>query len=346
MSRKTYIPYLILLFLLLCQTTWAQNLVPNPSFEKFVTCPSGTTEPLRSSGNWYRYTHATPDYLSQCTGNKSEVGYTPKNKFGYQVALNGTAYAGIYTYHGYSSWEYREYAATPIQPLTIGTKYCMAISVSLVDSASYASDGLGVYFFDKAPDSILYFPLNALYEKCLSVKPQISYQSYGIISDRINWVRLISSFTADSTYDHLVIGCFNDDAHIKLTYYPNICSPSSWMYKNAYYYVDSVVLTKLSISSNYPSIKTCAGDTVNVPYTLSGEFNISNIFMVQLSNSTGSFVNPVTIGTVNSNVAGSIKCAVPFNLAAGNQYRIRILSTDIPIHLSPRHSQLSLRPIS
>src|ERR1035441_9853715 len=41
----------------------------------------------------------------------------------------------------------------------------------------------------------------------------------------------------------------------------------------------------------------CPGNTVTIPYIARGYYGSANVFTAQLSNSSGSFASPVTIGT-------------------------------------------------
>ncbi|WP_439882733.1 putative Ig domain-containing protein [Pontibacter sp. MBLB2868] len=77
----------------------------------------------------------------------------------------------------------------------------------------------------------------------------------------------------------------------------------------------------------------CAGQTVEVPYTVNAPFGTNNIFTAQLSDAAGSFTNPVMIGTLTSNVAGTISATIPEAAAAGTGYRIRVVASS-PTHTS------------
>ena len=72
----------------------------------------------------------------------------------------------------------------------------------------------------------------------------------------------------------------------------------------------------------------CSGSAVSVPYTITGGFNLSNIFTAQLSNGSGSFFSPVTIGTLASNVSGTIPATIPPGTLPGTAYRIRVVSSN------------------
>ena len=91
-----------------------------------------------------------------------------------------------------------------------------------------------------------------------------------------------------------------------------------------------------------------AGSAISVPFTSAGLFS-GNIYTAELSNASGSFASPVTIGTLadNSN-SGSIPATIPAGTATGSGYRIRVNSsnpaitgydngTDLTINLSSNH---------
>ncbi len=72
----------------------------------------------------------------------------------------------------------------------------------------------------------------------------------------------------------------------------------------------------------------CANDSIEVSFTANGFFSSTNIFFVQLSDSTGIFNKPIVIGSLLSDSSGIIRCSIPLNSATGFNYRIRILSSD------------------
>src|SRR6056297_2279561 len=95
---------LILLFI--SSNLFAQNLVPNYSFEEFVDgCPetfNGTV-----ALGWERWAN-NPDLFSACVEPQSlndSLGWVPWNGVGYQWPADGESYAGLYA-HGHvgSDW--------------------------------------------------------------------------------------------------------------------------------------------------------------------------------------------------------------------------------------------------
>ena len=76
----------------------------------------------------------------------------------------------------------------------------------------------------------------------------------------------------------------------------------------------------------------CSGQPIEVSYNLNGTFNAGNVFQIQLSDKSGSFSAPASIGSYTwSGVAAAqnltTTCVIPTNITAGTGYRIRIVST-------------------
>jgi uncharacterized repeat protein (TIGR03803 family) len=72
----------------------------------------------------------------------------------------------------------------------------------------------------------------------------------------------------------------------------------------------------------------CSGADLTASYTITGTYNTGNIFTSQLSDASGSFVNPVNIGNVIGTASGSINLIIPLNTLTGAGYRIRVVSSN------------------
>ena len=73
----------------------------------------------------------------------------------------------------------------------------------------------------------------------------------------------------------------------------------------------------------------CDSSTISVNFSINSlTFNTGNVFTAQLSNSSGSFTVPTTIGTVTSTTASTISAMIPVNTPAGSGYRIRVVSSN------------------
>ena len=71
----------------------------------------------------------------------------------------------------------------------------------------------------------------------------------------------------------------------------------------------------------------CAGAAVSVAYTKSGTFS-GNTFTAQLSDGSGGWTSPTTLGTLVSNSAGTISGTIPSGTATGTGYRIRVIGSN------------------
>jgi hypothetical protein len=82
------------------------------------------------------------------------------------------------------------------------------------------------------------------------------------------------------------------------------------------------------IDTSFTDTVACIGDTLHVPYGVTGDFNSNNTFTIQLSNSSGSFSSPTTLATINSIGGDTAACYIPGSIAAGAGYRIRIVASN------------------
>ena len=106
------------------------------------------------------------------------------------------------------------------------------------------------------------------------------------------------------------------------------------------------VISANSITTGTISPTTyCSGASVNVPFTITGTFTSGNIFTAQLSDASGNFASPVSIGTLNSITAGTINATIPLATATGTAYRIRVVSNNPVITGANNSSNISINAI-
>ncbi len=304
----------IILWLIACIHCYshAQNLVPNGNFEQFSGCPTDKGQIIACTG-WRNYHLGTCDFFHTCSIGNAHV---PKNQFGYQVPVSGNGYAGIYTYDGNDA-RYREYLTRPIPPLTVGFTYEISFFVSLANQSGYSTSDIGVWFYENGPSATLgsgYAYLN--------VTPQVSFASYGHITDTTNWVLFKGSFVADSAYSTIVIGSFSKPTDTNQVGTGHGVFPHA---NAAIYYIDSVVLTSGTAISFVPAKDAfCGEDTIVQPFSVSRVFNVDNVFSLELSDSSGSFNSPWAIGTLAGYSSGIFRSALPSTAVSGLHYRFRI----------------------
>ncbi len=114
------------------------------------------------------------------------------------------------------------------------------------------------------------------------------------------------------------------------------------------------VVTNIFFRDDFIKIETnpladavyCAGSTLNVPYTKHGTFNgqglftAGNVFTAQLSDSSGSFANPINIGSVTFTQSGIINATIPTGTISGYHYRIRVASSNLAVEGSDNGTDL------
>lgn len=229
---KKLLLYTVLFFCSVCG--YAQNLVPNGSFEISDSCNSGQN--IFVATGWKSYS-GTPDYYNACSDSSSGVS-VPYNIWGYEPAADGFAYAGFYSYES-TTVDAREYIGRQLtSQLTIGTKYFISFRVKPMNTAgaNCANSGIGILFstnpFKECP-----YP-----DSSSVIRPtpnRATVFSSTIISDTLNWTIVSGYFTADSAYQYFEIGTLFADSLIDTL--TNVASnPYPW--KIGYYLVDDIIV--------------------------------------------------------------------------------------------------------
>lgn len=92
--------------------------------------------------------------------------------------------------------------------------------------------------------------------------------------------------------------------------------------------------TNVIIPSPFVDTNLCAGDSLYLRYITTQDFKATitgvslNTFIVQLSDSAGSFASPVTIGSNNMFYSGIVPCKIPLTTYEARKYRIRIIASN------------------
>lgn len=220
-----------LCFIMMPVLCWAQNLVPNGSFENLLGCPETVNE-LFQCAFWENF-RETCDYFNSC----SEVMGVPSNLVSFQESFDGSAYAGISCFWT-ASVNYREHLGIQLEaPLQIGIEYFVSARVSKAESTEgvlLACNNIGFRFseihFGEGNES----PIDNFAH---------IYES-NIIQDTSDWVLIGGSFISDESYDYLVIGNFFTDLETDTVALNSTAS----LNLDAYYLVDDV---RVSSDSNF-----------------------------------------------------------------------------------------------
>ena len=76
------------------------------------------------------------------------------------------------------------------------------------------------------------------------------------------------------------------------------------------------------------------GEEIDIPFTLDGTFSPDNLnqepnqVIAQLSQANGSFSRPIELGRRVTDESGVIHATIPMDIAPGNHYRIRVVTTN------------------
>lgn len=204
--------FLLSLLLVNIGTVQAQNLVPNPSFEDYDTCPAYQGQVYYATG-WFNPWNTSPDYFNACaTDSLFATPYfsTPFNEFGYQWPADGAAYMGIATGNGMVNSTYREAVAAQLQePLQPGVPVHLAFKASPGgfgswngNSAHWTGKGVGLKFFVTIP-SVFY---TYLYPNSAAI-----YLDH-VLTDTLNWTTVSGTYVPDSAYQYVVVSNFFADS--------------------------------------------------------------------------------------------------------------------------------------
>lgn len=220
-------------FIFLSTGISAQNLVPNPSFEDTLHCPSHADN-ISDSFNWFS-SRNSPDYFNPCANAITPYVGVPNNFPGHQTAQAGNAYPGLVTFVSNPANSYREFISCQlVQALNVGTKYFVSAYVSRGDTIYYdcATNNMG-FRFSTIP---YYAAINPLQIDNFS---HINLTS--IVTNKNSWTKIGDSFFADSAYQYIIIGNFYDDSNTDTIECPTL---SNYV---AYYYIDNVCVSSDSV---------------------------------------------------------------------------------------------------
>jgi len=230
--------YPLVVFLASSSFSFSQNLVPNPSFEQYDTCPTNSTPPWRGPKDWIINVNSA-DYYNSCATQASGVS-VPKNGFGYQIPNTGNSYCGLYGIARDGAMnDSREYLGCQlITPLIIGQKYYLTLKASL-SSKWCAVNKLGILFTNNN-----YFGNTLIIQKPPLLINNFAHVYYdSLITDTLGWTSIKGSFIADSAYQYTLIGNFFDYANFdSILYIGNKCG--------AYYFVDDICVSTDSLTCN------------------------------------------------------------------------------------------------
>lgn len=97
----------------------------------------------------------------------------------------------------------------------------------------------------------------------------------------------------------------------------------------------SQLVNAQSLSVSFSGQNLCQGKVEKINFTTSGNFNADNYFSIQLSDTSGSFTNPVELTRFYNSALQKIAFVIPASTTTGTHYRIRAVSTNPAITSMP-----------
>jgi hypothetical protein len=294
-TTKTIIFITVLLITII--TAQAQNLVPNPSFEEYISCPSDYGQTFLAG---WTININTADYYHKCANElATEVGI-PYNTFGIQDTYNSNCmgYAGFGAF--FVPVDFSEYIGIQLyNPLIIGIKYFVSLKIVLANSYSVncGVNKIGIKF-----TNYNYGQVSAGYPASVMNNSAHVYTE-DVITEQNDWVDINGSFIADSTYQFIIIGRFFNDNNTTVDCFgDNLFS---------YYYIDDdCVSTDSAFCWDY--VYNCTSSIedkiVNKPeFTLSPNPANDHVY-IQMKNDMFQIVKSVELYTMQgANVTGKVQ---------------------------------------
>jgi OmpA-OmpF porin, OOP family len=219
---------------------FAQNLVPNPSFEQYFRCPD-SFNPQGSDRNlapgWVSPTQGTPDLFNRCSFGNAGV---PRNWAGVAQAHKGYGYSGIYAWINNSN--YREYLQAKLTDSLIeGRKYSVEFFFRLTAYSKFSIDRLGVLLSDSSRQ--------VPHDKLWNVEPSFTHVMDSVYSKKTGlWNRVYFEYTAKGGEKFISIGNFSSDSEIKKFYIQFSPANEPKLNSAAYFYIDDVSVMPLANS--------------------------------------------------------------------------------------------------
>jgi hypothetical protein len=226
------------LFIFISNTSTAQNLVPNPSFEDTISCALSTNPYAPECATPWYTSGGTPDYCSITYSCAST--FPPLNPpFGFQYPRTGDAHIGIPIFTDSPLYpNHREYFGVELSDALIANHlYHVSFYVSLANQCRFATDDIGAFFSDTSTSNP-----NGPHLLIPKITPQITNQPGNLLSDTMNWMLVSDTFIAQGGEKFMTIGNFLHDSITTFSNaYPN--NP----YLSIYFFVDDVSVEDITV---------------------------------------------------------------------------------------------------
>lgn len=240
----------ILFYFIFCSGIKAQNLVPNPSFENYKSCPNGYIYSNNNVlQNWFIPSNDfNTDFLYFNVCSNNILNSVPQNRFGFENPATGNGYVGLVLF---SEPNLRQYLSVRLNSILVRNQlYIVSLKYSCMDSLNIITKNFGLYFSDTAINSFTFYSQ-------LTFIPQLRNNS-GFLNKTGGWTILKFLYKANGTEQYLTMGNFDNDANSET-------SNSIGSVKNAGIFIDDVLVTPYNCFINpVKDTSICNGDTLHI----------------------------------------------------------------------------------
>ncbi len=239
-----------LFLFLISAAAFSQNLVPNPGFEEYSSCPGDFTQTVSEfrAKSWAPAGTGTPDLFNACSEGEADVPY---NWAGVSDAFDGEGFAGIYLWMEGDN-QYREYLQCRLADrLLKDSLYTIVFHYRLSSYSKYSVDRIGLALCDtivqKAHDQVipLYPALSVIEDSALTKETGL-------------WQTAKMNYQAMGDERYLIIGNFFDNVETRVYKIQSRPVQQDMLAESSYYYIDGIEVT--------PAFDSNDVDTLSIPY--------------------------------------------------------------------------------
>ena len=237
------------------------NLVPNPSFESYTSCPQYPPDGnINRAFPWFQpwNNSNSSDFYHSCDTIDQNMS-VPINFLGFQYPKIGNGYSGIFCFFQPSN-NGREYMEVELSTtLLSGATYNISFYSNLSNFSQYAIDNIGIAF----SDTIFSFGL----QSTTLISMNCDLCSSLVITDTLNWTYLTGKYIAQGGEKFMLVGNFKHDSLISIN------ATGFGNYPGAYYYFDDF---NVSLDSSTSLEELSLEDIIISPNPSADVFTISS----------------------------------------------------------------------
>lgn len=340
--KKILLPVLVAVFSLYSAT--AQTTIANGNMEVWDNATSATAEPA----NWNSTKSASGTYAA----------FTPQTCWRDASTLNGGTYcAKISTIHVSLGNTDVNGVLTTGQVIANSTVKAEGYIKTQTADATHRMDFTGrpdslVFWYKYTPTGTDYPSVEARLHISNCEAPEIPVngnhaldtanivaraQWQGSTATIAAWTRVAVPFVYrnGTTPQYILFTCTSSGDALA-----GVPGSNLWLDEFSVVYNPTIATGTINPTTYYVSAST--GASVSVPYTLTGTFGGSNTVTAELSDASGGFAFPTTLGSVSSGVSGTINATIPAGNPSGTGYRIRVRSNSPALTASSNGADISI----